>query len=119
MCHHASTYTVTDTTFAHDKKYACMYVLMFSRQYPSTNRFAAAGVVLQSTTVWISFVELMFAGAYVMVPLQKFWIIFVAPHSLVVLGAKLALGRQLASSLSSQKPGKGQGKLAKARAGQG
>ena len=44
-----------------------------------------------------------------MVPLQKFWINFVAPHNLVVLGAKLALGRQLASSLSSQGPGKGAG----------
>ena len=65
--------------------------------------------MLQLTKVWISFVELMFAGAYVMVPLQKFWINFVAPHSLVALGAKLALGRQLASSLSPQKPGKGAG----------
>ena len=69
---------------------------MFSRRYPSTNRFAAAGIVLQLTKVWISFVELMFAGAYVMVPLQKFWINFVAPQSLVALGAKLAFGRQLA-----------------------
>ena len=54
-----------------------------------------------------------------MVPLQKFWINFVAPHSLVVLGAKLALGRQLASSLSSQRPGKkagtGAGKVGKGK----
>ena len=65
--------------------------------------------MLQLTKVWISFVELMFAGAHVMVPLKKFWINFVAPHGLVVLGAKLAFGRQLASSLSSQRPGKGAG----------
>ena len=54
-----------------------------------------------------------------MVPLQKFWINFVAPHSLVVLGAKLAFGRQLASSLSSQrlakKAGTGAGKVGKGK----
>ena len=61
------------------------------------------------TKVWIIFVELMFAGAYVMVPLQEFWIDFAAPHILVVLGAKLAFGRQFVSSLSSHGPGKGAG----------
>ena len=75
--------------------------------------------MLQLTKVWISFVQLMFAGAYVMVPSQKFWIIFVAPHSLVVLGATLTLGRQLASSLSSQRSGKeagtGAGKIGKGK----
>ena len=64
---------------------------------------------MQLTKVWISFVELMFAGAYVTVPLQKFWVNFVAPQSLVALGAKFAFGRQLASPLSSQEPGKGAG----------